>query len=107
MSRRGYLVRELEFEHKLKRLLENKVSFKPPIRMQASPEHPSRLSNALRAYARVSDPVSSEPVALDERVLRRKQKKKKGGGLANEKSWHEVTSEVISSCSKQDKPKVD
>ena len=103
-------MRELDQEHKLKRLLEkeNKISysFKSPVRMQASSDHPPRLSSALRAYGRVSDPLSSEPVALEERVLRRKQRKKGGELLASEKTWHQVTSEVVASCSKQDETKV-
>ena len=107
MSQKGYLVRELDPEQKLKRLLERetKISFKPPRKMQASTDHPPRLSSALRAYGRVSDPLSMEPVALEERVLRRKQRKK-GGELASEKTWHQVTSEVVTSCSKQDEDKV-
>ena len=102
-------MRELDQEHKLKRLLEreNKISYsyKPSVRMQASGDHPPRLSSALRAYGRVSDPLSSEPVTLEERVLRRKQKK--GGELlASEKTWHQVISEVVASCPKQDETKV-
>ena len=111
MSQKGYLVRELDQEHKLKRLLEreNKISYsyKPPVRMQASSDHPPRLSSALRAYGRVSDPLSSEPVSLEERVLRRKQRKKGGELLASEKTWQQVISDVVASCTlKQDETKV-
>ena len=107
MSLKGFLVRELDPEQKLKRLLdrENKISFKSPRRMQASTDHPPRLSTALRAYGRVSDPLSMEPVALEERVVRRKQRKK-GGELTSEKTWHQVISDVVASCSKQDEAKV-
>lgn len=105
MSFKGYLVRELDPEQKLKRLLENKVSFTQLRKMQAPTERLPRLSGALRAYGGVSAPLSVEPVALEERVLRRKQRKK-GDELASERTWQEVTAEVVASCSKQDEAKV-
>ena len=108
MSFKGYLVRELDPEHKLKRLLEGggKVSFTQLRKMQAPSDRLPRLSSALRAYGGVSDPSSRlEPVALEERRLRRKQRKK-GDELASEKTWTQVTAEVVAGCSKQDEVKV-
>lgn len=107
MSFKGYLVRERDHEQKLKRLLEgkSKASFTPLRKMEARLDHHPRLSGALRAYGGVSSPLSSEPVALEERVLRRK-KRKKGDELASEKTWSQVTAEVVSSCNKSDEVNV-
>ena len=107
MSFKGYLVRELDPEQKLKRLLEgkSKASFTQLRTMEARADRPPRLSSALRAYGGVSAPLSSESVALDERMLRRKQRKK-GSDLASEKSWSQMISEVVANCDKSDEVKV-
>lgn len=107
MSFKGYLVRERDPEQKLKRLLEgkSKASFTQFRKMEARPDHHPRLSGALRAYGGVSSPMSSEPVALEERVLRRKKRKKRDE-LASEKTWPQVTVEVLSSCDKSDEVNV-
>lgn len=107
MSFKGYLVRQLDPEEKLKRLLEgrSKISFTPLRKMESPAVSLPRLSSALRAYGGVSHPSSMEPVAMEERLLRRKQRKK-GDELSSEKTWSEVTSEVIASCSKHDEAKV-
>ena len=107
MSAKGYLVRELDPEQKLKRVLESgsKISYTQLKKMQAPADRLPRLSGALRAYGGVSAPSSLEPVALEEKVLRRKQKKK-GGELASDKNWAHMTEEVVAGCSKQDQAKV-
>lgn len=107
MSSRGYLVRELDPEHKLKRLLEIKseVSFAKLRRMEAPADQLPRLSSALRAYGGVSAPSSSEPAAIEESTVRRKRRKK-GEELASERTWSQVSSDVVASCSKQDEAKV-
>jgi hypothetical protein len=74
--------------------------------MQPPPrDETRRLTGHLRAFGRVSADVSREPVFVDERLLRRKQKIKRASD-APEKKWCDLKMEISGRCSRTDLAKV-
>ena len=74
--------------------------------MQPPPrDETRRLTGHLRAFGRVSADVSREPVFMDERLLRRKQKIKRASD-APEKKWCDLKMEISGRCSRTDLAKV-
>ena len=73
--------------------------------MQPSGEETQRLTEYLRAYGGVSSAVSREPVLVDERLIRSKQKIQRAGS-SPEKKWADVKGEILARCARAELPKV-
>ena len=74
--------------------------------MQPPPrDETCRLTGHLRAFGGVSADVSREPVFVDERLVRRKQKIKQASD-APEKKWCDLKMEISGRCSGIDLTKV-
>ena len=73
--------------------------------MQPSGRETQRLTGYLRAYGGVSADVSREPVLVDERLLRTKQKILRANSQP-EKKWSDVKDEISSRCGRAELPKV-
>ena len=64
-----------------------------------------RLTGHLRAFGGVSSDLSREPVLVDERLLRMKQKISRAGD-APEKKWSDLKAEIAGRCSGAELAKV-
>ena len=73
--------------------------------MEPSGREMQRLTGYLRAYGGVSADVSREPVLVDERLVRTKQKILRANSQP-EKRWSDVKDEILSRCSRSELPKV-
>ena len=70
-----------------------------------SADETRRLSGQLRAFGGVSADISREPVLVDERLVRRKQKKKRASD-APDKNWSDLKMEIAGRCSGTELTKV-
>ena len=94
-------------DDKLRSLLESTLDLKlnrvmtQPVGKRELP----RLSGALRVFGRVSSDLSREAVSIDEALVRQKRQRMKPAPV-DEKSWADLTSELLSSCSRSNEGKV-
>ena len=92
-------------EARLQALLEGQITLHRNRVMLPSAKQLPRLTGALRAFGDVSSQLSREEVSIDETLLIQKRKRKLAGG-SGEKGWRELSEDILSRCSGQDKKKV-
>ena len=73
--------------------------------MQPSDKETQRLTSYLRAFGGVSSDVSREPILVDERLIRSKQKIQRASS-SPEKKWADVKDEILARCARSELPKV-
>ena len=81
-------------------LRRNRVIMQP-----AATDETLRLTGYLRSFAGVSPELSRQPVLVDERLVRRKQKIQRAGG-SPEKNWSQLKAEIAARCAGPDLAKV-
>ena len=91
-------------EARLQQVLKGEIRLRRNRIMQPPSREMPRLTGYLRAFGEVSSPVAREPVAVDEALLRRKQKRREADSKP-EKEWLQLKEEVLARCRRSDMTK--